>query len=291
MCMVAQSGTVKPATSLSTPRAMVRFECHGYRGGRRLGAKGREIGREHRGDGPERVFARETGRDAVLEHEDADVEHENHGYYLYEREQDGAYLAAYGHIQEYAEDVEREQGDDGAVDGPRNHVAEIVEAAAQRLAAGHGCAQTEHEGEDKSGHYGHHRRYVHLEEWREVHGRSLGLQVAVDRYERGKERGPREVADEAGHDSEPVGDGGREEQHLSGAASYVGDCRSHKSHYKQGDYEAEKFRENAVEGYEAAGEHVGKDMPGSDAKSHGDEYLYEQSGSAQFHGSWGVWEL
>ena len=70
------------------------FECHGYRGGRRLGAKGREIGREHRGDGPERVFARETGRDAVLEHEDADVEHENHGYYLYEREQDGAYLAA-----------------------------------------------------------------------------------------------------------------------------------------------------------------------------------------------------
>ena len=97
------------------------LERNRNRGGRRLGAECREIGRHHRPEQLEGITLHEERGDAVLEYQQSDVEREDYADYLGESRQYSNHLAGDRHIEEYAEDVEREQGDYGSGNGHQTH--------------------------------------------------------------------------------------------------------------------------------------------------------------------------
>ena len=66
-------------------------------------------------------------------------------------------LSAPGHVEDDAEDIERQQGNDGFADSAGDDFAEIVADSAQRVTPAVGHAKPQHEGEDERGHHPHER--------------------------------------------------------------------------------------------------------------------------------------
>ena len=80
--------------------------------GRGLCSKSCEVCREHVPEQLERVLLCKASGDHELDDQDADVDQEDDADDLYEDGQDREYLADIGHVEEDAEDVEREEGND-----------------------------------------------------------------------------------------------------------------------------------------------------------------------------------
>lgn len=169
------------------------LEGNGDCRGRRLGAEGGEIGGHHRPQGLEGVVAGEDGRDAVLEHEQDDVEDEDDDDDAGEGREYRPDMSGRGHRHEDAEDIDRQKRDYDLVYDEGDDAAEVVEAALEGGGRQTGCAKAEDEGEDEGCHDVHKRLDLDVEEGRERLGRCLGGDEAVGAYERGKCGRGREV--------------------------------------------------------------------------------------------------
>ena len=83
---------------------------------RGLGAESCEISRHHVPEEPERILAARCSCDAELQDEDRYMYEEDDSYDLDEDSKDAEYLSYICHIEEYTEDVKREEGNDGRLD-------------------------------------------------------------------------------------------------------------------------------------------------------------------------------
>lgn len=82
------------------------------------------------------------------EHQLGDVEQEDEAYNLEEGSQHGSHMAFGSHLQEDAEDVERQAGDDDLGDDGGDDVAEVDEKASHGGAGNGGSGETQHKGDD-----------------------------------------------------------------------------------------------------------------------------------------------
>ena len=91
------------------------------------------------------------------------MDEENDSDYLDEDGEHREHLTHKSHIEEDSEYVEREQGNDGSLDGLYDDLLEVVNRIFQGGSVKSRQTETEGESEDKGCHHVHHRRDGHGE--------------------------------------------------------------------------------------------------------------------------------
>ncbi len=225
-------------------------ERYGNCGGRRLRSQCGEISRHHGPKHPERILAVETCRYAVLEDENADMQHENHPDDLGESRYDGCDLPCHSHVHENAEDIKRKKWNHNPVDSERHNIAEFREPAAQRCGINHGTSHTKHKRKHQRGHNTHQWRDGDIEICSDLNllFQSRLLYACRSRKHSRKQPCPCKIANEPGHNSSTVGEQCCGHEHLSGTCAEIGYGRSHESKNDERYQKTQELGENAVEG-------------------------------------------
>ena len=251
---------------------------HGDGGGRRRGAQRRHIGRQHVPQQPEGVLSLQQAGKAELIDQDEDVERKDDGDDLGEDGDDAHGLARDGHVEENAEDIERQQGDDEPRNDPRHHVAELRGAALQRGQRAVGDAQAEHERQHQGRHDVDHGRYLDLEE--RLDGVGLGRHprhVLYVVHHAGEEQRARAVGQQTTHHRVGIGHGHRGKQHLACTVADIADGRRHQSYNNKRYEEAQQLAEDAVEGHEQLHARHGHEVRQQDTEHDGHDDARQQS--------------
>lgn len=231
-------------------------------GGGRLRAQCGEVGRHHAPEQQQRILAGYQPGHNVLQQKHADVQQEDDTDDFDEYAQQICRLSAPGHVEDNAEDIERQQGNDGFADGAGNDFAEVIAHFSQGFTPAVGHAQTQHESEDESGHYPHERGNGEGEPCRCLCGfaeflNGGGRNHAREDVNRGQVRG------KAGYKGCAVGQHSRCQQHFARLAADIGNGRSHQPNDEQGNQEAKILTEHSVEGVECANQLYGGIWPGN----------------------------
>lgn len=200
----------------------------------------------------------------ILEDKQQDVQSEDHRDDLEECVQNHGRLTRYGHAQEYAENVQREQRNDRSAYQHVDNFAELFEESPDHTVAEPGGSETNHKRCDQSGHHAHQGRNVECEirSKRTTGLDSLSIGSRLQHVREEQLSGA--VSHHAGAESGTVGKQCRGDKQLAGTAADVGDCRSHEAQDDQGYAESQKLAEYLVESGEDACRPFGKDISAAD---------------------------
>ena len=228
------------------------LEGHGYGGCRRRGAEGGEIGGQHVVEEPEGIAARnDAGSDKLVE-QDEEVEDEDDHDDTGKDGKDMVSLARPRHVEEDAEDVDGQQGDDGLGDGGGDDCLEVGKEPLERGQLGIGDAQAYDEGEEQTTHHINERRHGDGEIGLDGGG-LLDLGRGDAAYHVGEEPGAGAKGEKPGKDGIEIGYEHGDDQQPSGSATDIADGGGDQSDDDEGYHEAQKLAEDAIERDEHTG--------------------------------------
>ena len=152
-----------------------------------------------------------------------------------------------GHVEKDAEYVNRQNRDNGGLYGHSHYLFEAMRSIKQSLVLGGGKAKSRHEGKDECRHHSHQRWNAYREIRLCLYRFRQGLQSFSTGNHRRKECGTCQVRNKSGKDGGYVSDGDCDDQHLSGFAADVSNCRSDESDYDQRYRKTQELAEYGVE--------------------------------------------
>ena len=213
-----------------------------------------------------------------MQHEDDDDDFDKH-------RDDGGYLSRDGHVEEDAEDVQRQQRYDDLLDEQGDDVAQVGGRHAQRVARYGREPQADTEGEEQGGHDVEGGGHLDGEEGFQGHLAGVVDRCGLGRL--GNEPGEDGFAGKVGEESREygraVGNERRDEQQPAGPFAQVGDGGDDEADDDERDDEVEEVAEEPVEGDKQSGHGRRKELPQHDAGHDGDKHLPEERDAEFFH--------